>query len=191
MKTIITDGCPQEFMQIDIARENFFKNALCIRCVFHLVRMGWTHHIMNNHCFPASIGYFHDRVCNHLKKWIYSWIKNSCKTREEYLVSKLIVNKFLKSEQIKSKLGTTFIENVKNFVTKHIEPHETHFCFYLRLNLIHFEEYTNSIHEGTNMGFKYNSAPVGSSTNIEKALAIMYNNSERTGTEKKKIHPNF
>ena len=40
------------------------------------------------------------------------------------------------------------IENVENFVTKHIEPHETHFCFYVRLNLRHFEECTNSIHEG-------------------------------------------
>ena len=94
---------------------------------------------------------------------------------------------FLISKQIKSKLGITFIENVENFVTKHIKPHETHFYVYFRLNLRHFEEYTNSIHEGTNRGLKYNSAPVGPSTNIEKALAIMCTNSERTGTKKKKI----
>ena len=171
-------------MQIDIARQNVFKNALLIRCGFHLVRMGWTHHIMKKYCFSASIGYFYDRVCNLLKKWIYSWMKSSCETQEEYLVSKLIFKIFLSSKQIKSKLGTTFIENIENFVTKHIEPHEIQFCFYLRLNLRHFEDYTNSIHEGTNSGLKYNSTPVGSSTNIEKALAIICNNSERTGTEK-------
>ena len=34
VKTIITDGCPQEFMEIDTAGETFFKNELCIRCGF-------------------------------------------------------------------------------------------------------------------------------------------------------------
>ena len=72
MKTIITDGCPQNFMKIDIARENVLKNVLHIRRGFHLVRMGWTHHIMKKHCFPASVGYFYDRICNHSKKWILS-----------------------------------------------------------------------------------------------------------------------
>ena len=98
---------------------------------------------------------------------------------------KLIFNKILSSKLIKSKLGTTFIENEDNFVTKHIEPRETHFCFYLRLNLRHFGEYTNSVHEGTNWDLKYNSALVVSSSNIKKALAIMCNNSERS----KKLHP--
>ena len=114
-------------------------------------------------------------------------MKNSCETREQYLVSKLIFNKFLKLKQIKSKLGITLIENVEKNFTKHIGPNETHFCLYLRLYLRYFEEYTNSIHEGTNRGLKYNSAPVGQSTNIEKASAIMCNNSERTRTKKKRI----
>ena len=62
-------------------------------------------------------------------------MKNSCETGEEYLVSKLMIKKNLNSKQIKSKLGTAFIENVENFVTTHIKPHETHLYFYLRLNL--------------------------------------------------------
>ena len=52
--------------------------------------------------------------------------KNSCETQKECLVLKLLFRKFLNPKQIKSKLGTTFIENVENFVIKHIEPHETH-----------------------------------------------------------------
>ena len=99
------------------------------------------------------------------------------------------IQKCLNSKRIKSKLGISFLENVENFVTKRIESHETHIYFYLRLNLTQFEEYTNSIHEGTNRGLKYNSAPVGPSRNIEKVLAIMCNNLERTGTKKKKIYP--
>ena len=110
-------------------------------------------------------------------------MKSSCETRAVYLVSKLMVKQFLNSKQIKSKHGTTFIKNTGNFVTTHIEPHETQFCFYFRWNLRHFEEYTNSIHEGTKKGLKYDSALVGSSANIEKALTIMCTSSESTGTK--------
>ena len=39
-------GCPQEFMQIDIAREIYFKNALRIMCGFHFVQMGWIYHVI-------------------------------------------------------------------------------------------------------------------------------------------------
>ena len=116
-------------MQIDIAREIIFKNALHIRYDFHLARMGWTHHIMKEHCFAAFVGYFFDRVCNQLKKWICSWMKNSCEMRGEYLVFKLIFKTFLNLRQTKSNLGTIFIKNVENFVTKHVEAHETYFCF--------------------------------------------------------------
>ena len=46
VKAIITDGCPQEFTQIDYARKTILKNALRIRCGFHLVRMGWAVHVI-------------------------------------------------------------------------------------------------------------------------------------------------
>ena len=38
VKDIIIDGRPQEFMQIDIAKETHFKNILRMRCGSHLVR---------------------------------------------------------------------------------------------------------------------------------------------------------
>ena len=46
VKAIITDGCPQEFTQIDYVRNTTFKNALRRRCGFHLVRMGWAVHVI-------------------------------------------------------------------------------------------------------------------------------------------------
>ena len=36
-KVIIPNGCPQDFIQIDHARKIIFKNALHIRCGFHLI----------------------------------------------------------------------------------------------------------------------------------------------------------
>ena len=62
--------------------------------------------------------------------------------------------KFLNSKQIKEKLGKAFIDSVQTFMTNHIEPDESQLCFYLRCNLKHYEEYTNSIHEGTNHALK-------------------------------------
>ena len=53
-------------------------------------------------------------------------------------------------KQMQSKLGKDFIDSVHSFITNHFEPHESHFYFYLRYNLKHYEEYTNSIHEGMN-----------------------------------------
>ena len=79
-------------------------------------------------------------------------MKNSGEIQEEFLVSKLMLKIFLNFKQIKSKLGTTFIESVENFVTKYIKSHETRFGFHLKLNPRHFEEYTNSFHKGNNKG---------------------------------------
>ena len=127
VKAIITDGCPQEFMQIDIARQIYFKNALRIRCGFHLVRMGWMHHVIKKDCYFSSVGVIYDNVCTHLKVWIYSWMKSSCETQKEFLVSKLLFKKFLNTNQIKSKLGKAFIDSVESFITNHIKPHEFRF----------------------------------------------------------------
>ena len=49
------------------------------------------------------------------------------------------------------------------------------------MNLRQFDGYNNSIHEGTNRGPKYNTAPVGSCTKIEKAMAIICNNVKPNG----------
>ena len=93
----------------------------------------------------------------------------------------------MNTKQIKFKLGEAFIDSVHSFVTNRIEPHESHFCFYFWFNLKYYEEDTNYIREGINRALKYNSAPVGQSINIEKSLAIMCNNAERTVKQKSKV----
>ena len=111
-------------------------------------------------------------------------MKSSCETQEEFMASKLMFKKFLNPKQIKSTLGSPFIDSVQNFITKHIEPHECNFCFHLRLNFRHFDEYTNSIHEGTNCGLKYNTAPFVPRTIFETAMAIMCDNTKCNGKRK-------
>ena len=176
VKAIITDGCSQEFIQIDNVRKIIFKNALWIQC-----GMGWTQHVTKKKYFPDEFGSLYDEVCDHLKRWIYSWMKSLCETQEEFMASMLMFKKFLNSKQIKSTLGTPYVDSVQNFITKHIEPHEPSFCFYVKLNLRHLEEYNNSRHERTNYELKYNTAQVDLSTKIKKAMVIMCNNAKRNG----------
>ena len=154
-----------------MAIEICFKNALRIRCGFHLVQMAWTHHLIIKNCYPSSVGVFYDDVCNYLKSWTYSCIRRSCEIQKEFWVFNLVFKIFLNTKQIKSKLGKAFIDSVHSLITNHIESHQSHFCFYLRYNLKHCEKNTNSIHEGTNCALKYNSVPHGSSTKSEKSLA--------------------
>ena len=44
----------------------------------------------------------------------------------------------------------------------------------------HFDEFINSMHEGTNYAIRLSFARVGLSTNIENCIVILNNNSERT-----------
>ena len=103
------------------------------------------------------------------------------------MFSELLFKKNLNTKQIKSKLGKAFIYIVQSFITNHFEPHESNFCFYLRLNLKQDEEYTNSIHEGTNYVLKYNSEHAGPSTEIEKSFSIICNIAEQTVKKKSNV----
>jgi len=49
----ISDGNQEEMTQIDAAIMNVFPNAKRQRCGFHIVRMGWNHHILSKRCFEG------------------------------------------------------------------------------------------------------------------------------------------
>merc|ERR1711966_478056 len=102
-----------------------------------------------------------------------------CENEMEYQISKMMFFRFINTSFIKEKLGKAFIDSVEHFVRAHIEPHEKHYCFYLRKNLRHFDEFTNSVHEGTNNGIRHSAAAVGPSTLIEKSLVILSENGYR------------
>ena len=181
VKVIVSDGCVQEFSQIDDAINICFPNATRIRCGFHIVTLGWKTKVISKKSLGSSVekfAVFYDTVVRHLQSWIYSWMTSACETKEEYSVSKLMFFKFLNTQQIRSNLGEQFIESVENFVRCHIEPHETHYCFYLRKRIRHFDEYVNSVHEGTNNKIRNSALSCGPSTLIEKSLIILNENAE-------------
>ena len=57
--------------------------------------------------------------------------------------------------------------------------HQEKFLFCRRKSIHHFDEYTNSKHEGANLGLKYNAAPVGPSHRLDSSTAILTSNAKR------------
>ena len=148
--------------------EKYVSRIFIIQKVWVLSRQtGWIYHIIKKNCYPSSVGVFCDKVCDHLKSFIYSSMKSLCEIRKEFLVSKLMFEKILNTKRIKDILVLAFIDSVESFVISHIEAHASHFCFYLRFILKHYKEYINVIQERTNCALKYASAPVGPNTKIK------------------------
>ena len=176
VNVIISDGCVQEFSQIDDALNISFLNAKRVRCGFHIVRMGWSTQVIGKRCINPKYQIFYETVCVHLKSWIYSWMRSTCESEIEYKISKLMFFRFIHTSDIVNKLGKPFVDSVETFVRSRVEPHEKHYCYYLRKKKRHFDEVTNSLHEGTNKAIRHSGAGIGPSTNIENSLIVLNQN---------------
>ena len=51
-------------------------------------------------------------------------------------------------------VGQNNVDDVIEFVKGHVKVHEHDYAFYFKIDLHHFDEYTNSSHEGKNSGPK-------------------------------------
>ena len=65
-----------------------------------------------------------------------------------------------------------------------METFNTECKYYLRKHIRHYGEYTNSIHEGTNRGLKFNAAPVTPCTRLDNSIVILSQNGCRTSQKK-------
>ena len=153
--------------------------------------MGWQKHILSSGDFPLKFRENYYKLSDFVKNWMYSWMKPMCETREEYELSKALLLQYVKSEKVDAMLGgTLFMESFLTFFRHYVEPLEAYYVYYLRKDIRHYGEYTNSIHEGTNRGLKYNAAPVGPSTRLDNSLVILSKNGLRN-LERKKISSSY
>ena len=125
IKIVITDGDPQEFLQIDNAIENVIPNAKRIRCGWHIVHQGFARYVGT-----AFLDICSAIVDNHKKmiqNWMYSWMKGYCSSYLQYKYSRYLFMKFLYSRDIINTFGVSFSNNVAMFVREHVLPHEKPF----------------------------------------------------------------
>ena len=183
IQTIISDGDSQEFGQIDNAIRKYLPHLFRTRCGWHIIEKGWQRKMIDSKCFPKK-SEFYDKVAHQIKSWMYSWMKDSCESKEEYEYSKSLLIKYVQSDYIKKNLGELFIDSFLLFFRQNIEPLEAFYVFYLRKDLRHYGEYSNSIHEGTNRGLKFNAAPVTPATRLDKTTVILSKNGVRSSLKK-------
>ena len=155
IKIVITDGDPQEFLQVDNAIENIIPNAKRVRCGWHLVHQGFDRYVDTT--FPDISITVIDSYKKIIQNWMYSWMKGRCSTYLQYRYSRYLFMKYLYSREIIDTFGVSFSNNVAMFLRKHILPHEKTFLYCLRNNIRHYGEYSNTPLEGTNFGLKHSS----------------------------------
>ena len=97
----------------------------------------------------------YDKITRIAFVWMYSWANSGCETELEFLVSKFLFHRFLRSESVKVVFGSENVDKIFEFLRKSVEPWEDSFCFYLRKQTRHFDVCSNTAHEGTNNGMKY------------------------------------
>ena len=176
---IISDGDAQEYGQIDNAIKKFLPQVRRVRCGWHIIEKGWQRKMLNRSVFVANPEVY-DQITNNIKSWMYSWMKGQCESQHEYEISKKLLMKYVQSEYVITSLGEIFTKAFLTFFRQCIEPFESDFLFHLRKDLRHYAEYSNSTHEGTNRGLKYNAAPVTPATRLDNSTVILTKNAVRS-----------
>jgi MULE transposase domain/SWIM zinc finger len=161
---VLTDGDSQETSQMDIAIRKYMPSAVRGRCIWHIVDRGMMKHYPSPSMFANKKA--HGTVKATIRQWLWSWSQSACETEEEYALSKALLLAYLSSS---SEVKNAFAHSVKEvsdaaiasihaFVVKNVETHDDYFLFYLRKSMLTFETNSNSAHEGTNNGLKYNAS---------------------------------
>ena len=81
-------------------------------------------------------------------------MKSSCETREEYIFSKATFLWYIHFDHVLDVLGQMYVDSFLIFFRNSVETVESYYCFWRRSHIRHYEEYTNSTHEGTNNSFR-------------------------------------
>ena len=186
IKVVITDGDSEEYEQLDMAIDEYMPCVFRQRCGWHLVEKGWQNRVLGPLSFADEHRGFYYKVVKQLKGWMYSWMKLSCENKYEYDYSFKVFQKFVVSQEVKEKLTQAFSRSVLLFLKNNLQTQESHYVIYRKLFRRHYEEYSNSIHEGTNRAIKYNAAPVTPGTRLDHSLIIMTKNGQRNAKKKKK-----
>ena len=107
-----------------------------------------------------------NQATNTILNWLYIFCKShGCEDEEEYALSKSLLLAYVHNHVFKAMTNGNNkpedqLETILNFLFNHVFVHEEHFVFYPRKRVFHFDEATNSSHEGTNNGIKSHSAAV-------------------------------
>ena len=96
-----------------------------------------------------------------------------CVNKIEYMISKILLYDYICS--VTEQIGQKNVDDVLEFLRGHVKVHEHNYVFYLRKEIRHYEEYSNSSHEGTNGGLKYCAGAVIPMNKFDKSVTKLCN----------------
>ena len=110
------------------------------------------------------------KVIFSIQSWLYSWMKPSyCVDEVEYKISKIVLDAFIRS--VTDFIGRYNADKIMHFISEHVLVHEDMFLFYKRKCVRHFDESSNSCHEGSNHGTKSCAGKVLPNYHIDKSVS--------------------
>ena len=145
VKLVLTDGDWNEMACVDDSFNSCFLKATRGRCGWHVVDRGWARHLDGVvSCRKAADRSELSKIKRTIQCWLYSWMKSSVLTEEEYTLSKCLFFAYVDSSIVTKVVGTKGSKAISEFVRNYVICHESSFAFYRRSNIRHFEIYTNT-----------------------------------------------
>ena len=189
VRVFVSDGDIHQTSILDLAIERLYKNAVRIPCAWHLVDRPMNERRGRFHLQQGVSKYFLMWFMRFLQTWLYSWMRPSggVYREEEFKISKAILLTFIESKDLKTKFTPAGVATIKDYVL-HVLGSEHQFKSITFADVFALELYSNSSHEGTNKGIKYDGANKVTPT---MSLGMSTNNlclkDEQTAVERLKI----
>lgn len=177
IKIIISDGDPQEYLQIDNAIQVYFPSLTRVRCAWHIISKGLEDNVdMKFPDVPADVVRDQRAI---ILSWILSWTKDHCETYLEFRYSYYLFMKYIFSFVVTSRFGQAFPNNIAQFIRRHVLTWEKWILFCHRRTIRHYGEDTNCPLEGTNYGAKHSSVGTHPQLPLENTFDILSTQSQK------------
>ena len=174
VKYIMTDGDSHEIDELVRAIPENMPWVRRGRCTWHIIRKGYDRRCPGPSAFGSSqlVKDNYRRMQRFILTWAYTWMyAGYCEHKDEFIVSACTFQAFLDSTEVLEYFchKQDQLDRVKEFFRCYVFHLADEFAFYPRKFIRHYDEATNSSHEGTNLGLKNHAAAVLPSMSMAKS----------------------
>ena len=177
IQMIMTDGDSHEIDELRKAIKLFMPWVYQGRCAWHIVYKGYDRRCPGVRAFGTDPNQqnAYRKMAQFLRTWAYSWMyAGFCESRDELLVSACLFQAFIDSPTVWKAFAfkQDQLAVVREFFCSYVFNVVEDYAFYPRKFLRHYDECTNSSHEGTNFGLKNHSTPVLPSMSLSRSAQV-------------------
>lgn len=175
----MTDGCASEYMSF-IAQSGDggpFCNSVLGLCYFHIVILGYKTHVAC--CIPKIKSLEKDiqKVTFQLKMWVKSWFFD-VESELEYNESRRMFFQWLSNVDTRI-LPLHSVAAIRTWIRANLDPYDTMWLNYLRLNVCGMNARTTSVGEAMHRSMKIGYDGIKASMSIDVSANTMMNKAKK------------